>query len=224
MMLGEFKADLHIHTSLSPCAELTMLPTAIVKQAKMQALDIIGICDHNSAENVTAVRKAGEREGLQVLGGMEITSSEEVHILGFFGDDALREMQDVIHRNLAGKNDEDAFGMQLIVDEHDTPMELSDRLLIGATDLTVDEIVELIHSLGGIAIASHIDRESFSIIGQLGFIPPDLALDALELSASREPSMVADYESYGLPFVTSSDAHFLPDIGKTSTIILLNTM
>lgn len=223
MILREFKADLHIHTCLSPCAELTMMPTSIVRAAVMQDLNIIGICDHNSAENVAAVKKVGEKVGLQVLGGMEMTSSEEVHVLGFFCDgDALMEMQDVVHRNLAGKNDEDAFGMQLIVDEHDEPMELSDRLLIGATNLTVEEIVESIHSLGGIAIASHIDREAFSVIGQLGFIPPDLALDALELSVRCEPGMMADYEGYGLPFVRSSDAHFLPDIGKASTTFLLN--
>ena len=73
-MLREFKADLHIHTCLSPCAELTMLPTAIVKHAKRQGLDIIGISDHNSAENVNAVKKAGEKEDLLVLGGFEITS------------------------------------------------------------------------------------------------------------------------------------------------------
>ena len=155
MVLKEFRADLHIHTCLSPCANLTMLPTAIVKRAKMQNLDIIGICDHNSAENVTAVKKAGEREGLQVLGGLEITSREEVHILALFDlgsapayaggarrrRDALWEMQDIVYKNLSGENDEDIFGMQLIVDEHDTPMDLKNRLRIGATTIAVDEVV-----------------------------------------------------------------------------------
>lgn len=223
MKLREFKADLHIHTCLSPCAELTMLPTAIVKQAKMQDLDIIGICDHNAAENVNAVKKAGEKRGLQVLGGMEITSSEEVHILGFFGDDAaIWEMQDIVSKNLAGENDEDVFGMQLVVDEYDTPTELNDRLLIGATSLTVDEIVESIHRLGGLAIASHIDREAFSIIGQLGFIPEELPLDALELSSNCKSSEIDIYRGYGFPLVTFSDAHFPADIGKISTTFFLN--
>jgi PHP family Zn ribbon phosphoesterase len=224
MMLREFKADLHIHTCLSPCADLAMLPTTIVRQAKMQNLDMIGICDHNSAENVLAVKKAGAREGLRVLGGMEITSREEVHVLALFDDDlATGEMQNVVHENLSGENDEDFFGEQVIVDENDRPVALSDKLLIGATDLSIDEIVRLVHSLKGIAIASHIDRESFSIIGQLGFIPEGLDLDALEVSPNCESNEIADYKSYGFPLVTSSDAHFLTDIGKASTTFLLDT-
>ena len=98
--------DLHIHTCLSPCAQSDMMPTAIIKRAKEENLDEIGICDHNSAENVQAARKAGEREGVQVLGGMEICSSEEVHILTFFNDDdALFEMQNIVYENLSGEND-----------------------------------------------------------------------------------------------------------------------
>ena len=223
MTLKEFKADLHIHTCLSPCAELTMLPTAIVEQAKRETLDIIGICDHNTAENVIAVKKAGEKIGLKVLGGMEITSSEEVHVLAFFDDeDAIYKMQDIAYSNLAGENDEDVFGMQLVVDEYDAPTELNDKLLIGATSLSVDEIVMSIHNLGGLAIASHIDREAFSIIGQLGFIPEELSLDALELSSNCKSSEIDIYRGYGFPLVTSSDAHFPEDIGKVSTTFLLN--
>lgn len=219
--MREFRADLHIHTCLSPCAELTMLPTAIIKQAEMQGLDVIGICDHNSAENVTAAKEAGKGK-MQILGGMEITSREEVHILGFFDDDAaLWEMQDIIYINLSGENDEDAFGMQLVVDEYDTPTELNSKLLIGATSLAVDEIVKSVHSLGGLAIASHIDREAFSIIGQLGFIPEDLSLDALELSSNCKASQIANY-NYGFALVTSSDAHFPSDIGKAVTTFLLD--
>ena len=94
MPLSEFRADLHIHTCLSACADKTMLPAAIIKQAKLRGLDIIGICDHNSAQNVSAVKKAGERESVGVLGGIEITSREEVHIMGFFEDDNnLEKMQ-----------------------------------------------------------------------------------------------------------------------------------
>lgn len=223
MMLREFKADLHVHTCLSPCADLAMLPTTIVKQAKMQNLDMIGICDHNSAENVLAVKKAGAREGLHVLGGMEITSREEVHVLALFDDDpSLWEMQNIVYENLSGENDEDFFGEQVIVDEHDSPVALSDKLLIGATDLSIDEIVKLVHSLKGVAIASHIDRESFSIIAQLGFIPEGLSLDALEISPNCRSNEIADYKSYGFPLVTCSDAHFLTDIGKASTTFLLD--
>lgn len=215
--------DLHIHTCLSPCAESEMLPTAIIKRAKKENLDGIGICDHNSAENVLAVKKAGQREGLQVLGGMEICSSEEVHILAFFNDDdALFEMQNIVYENLSGENDEKYFGEQLIVDEHDKIVGSTRELLIGSTSLGINKIVEQVHSLGGLAIASHVDRDSFSIIGQLGFIPEELPLDALELSWRCKSDEINNYKDYGLPLVKSSDAHFLSDIGKVSATFLLS--
>jgi len=218
-----YKMDLHIHTCLSPCAELEMLPTTIIKQARDKNLDVVGICDHNSAENVSAVERAGEKEGVQVLGGMEICSSEEVHILAFFDDDgALLEMQNIVYENLFGENDEKCFGGQIIVDEYDKIIGSTNKLLIGSTSLGIDRIVELVHSLGGLAVASHVDRDSFSIISQLGFIPKELPLDALELSWRCELSEVNNYESYGLPLVKSSDAHFLSDIGKAVTTFSLS--
>ncbi|MFQ5867357.1 MAG: PHP domain-containing protein [bacterium] len=223
-MLKEFKVDLHIHTCLSPCGDLKMLPTVIIKQAKKRNLNVIGICDHNSAENVEAVEKAGEREGLQVLGGLEITSREEVHILAFFNDINLQEIQNLIYENLSGENNQEAFGEQLVVDQYDKIIGYNKKLLIGATSLSVDEIVKLVHRLGGLAIASHIDKETFSIISQLGFIPEGLDLDALELSPNyelRTPLRTRNYESYGFPLVTFSDAHYLEDIGRSVTCFVI---
>jgi PHP family Zn ribbon phosphoesterase len=221
--MKEYKMDLHIHTCLSPCAQSDMLPTTIIKQARDKNVDVVGICDHNSAENVLAVKKAGEKEGVQVLVGMEISSSEEVHILAFFDDDgALLEIQNIVYENLFGENDEKYFGEQLIVDEYDKIIGSTNKLLIGSTSLGIDRIVELVHNLGGLAIASHVDRDSFSIIAQLGFIPKELPLDALELSWRCELSEVNNYESYGLPLVKSSDAHFLSDIGKAVTTFSLS--
>lgn len=222
--MREFKVDLHIHTCLSPCADLAMVPTAIVQQAKMRHLDVIGICDHNSAENVVAVKKAGEREGVHVLGGMEITSREEVHIIGFFSDmTQLQRMQKKVYEHLSGENNEKNFGQQIIIDENDKPVGINDMLLIGATNLSVEEVVESIHELGGITIASHIDREVFGIIGHLGFIPEKLSLDALELSPNYKINKNNDYTNYDFQKITSSDAHYLEDIGKVHTTFFMNT-
>jgi PHP family Zn ribbon phosphoesterase len=224
MAMKEYKMDLHIHTCLSPCAQPEMLPTEIVKQARSNKIDFVGICDHNSAENVSAVRKAGEREGVHVLAGMEICSSEEVHILTFFNDDkALSEMQSIVYENLPGENDEEYFGEQLIVDEYDKITGSIRKLLIGSTTLSIDRVVELVHNLNGLAVASHIDRPSFSIISQLGFVPKELPLDALELSWRCQESEVIKYENYDLPLVKSSDAHSLSDIGKAVTTFLLSS-
>jgi len=239
--LKEFKGDLHVHTCLSPCGSNEMLPTAIVKEAKKRNLDLIGICDHNSVENVEAVKKAGEKESMAVIGGVEISSREEVHILGLFdNDEALQDIKRMIEQNLPGENDEKAFGEQLIVDETDritgsegklligAIVDETDRitgsegkLLIGATELSIQEVVDAIRDLGGLAVASHVDRESFGILGQLGFIPSGLRLDALELSASAVGAREKFYQEYDMPFVTSSDAHYLDDIGRSCTTFFM---
>jgi len=224
-MLKKIKADLHIHTCLSPCGDMEMMPTAIVEKAKIKGLDVIGICDHNSSENCAALKKAGEKNSIKVLGGMEVTSKEEVHILALFDDDKdLFKLQKIVYENLKGVNDEELFGYQLIVDEQDEIINLNKRLLIGATDLTVDKIVEIIHSLNGLAIASHVDRERFSLIGQLGFVPEGLELDGLELSPRymSEKKKLDFPKASDFPLITFSDAHYIDDIGKTSTTFLLD--
>ncbi len=226
--MREFKADLHIHTCLSPCADEEMSPQRIIKQARMNKLDILGICDHNSAENVIAVKKIGQREKIKVFGGIEATSEEEVHILALFDSESeLFEFQAIIYEKLSGLNDERVFGKQMVVNENDEVIGFNDKLLIGATSLSLKTIVKTIRSLGGLAIASHIDRESFSIMSQLGYIPEGLLLDAVELSAGYERSLsrqrrgTANCEQYGFPLLSFSDAHFLEDIGKSFSILLM---
>lgn len=214
----EFIADLHIHTCLSPCAEVSMSPKNIVEKAASLGVNILAICDHNSAENAGVSVALGREKGIRVIPGMEISSVEEVHVLGLFRDtDTAMSMQETVYAHLQpGENDEEAFGMQVVVNEMNEVLGFNKRLLIGATGLTVNRIVSHIHSLGGLAIASHIDREGFSIIGQLGFIPPDIPFDALEISRRTTiDKALNDFAAYrNTPWITSSDAHSLDDIGK----------
>jgi len=218
--IKEFKADMHIHTCLSPCADLEMSPRNIVQEAKKKGLDIIGICDHNSAENFPAVEKSAIQEGIKVIGGIEITSREEVHILGLFGTKKeLFSAQRDIYSNLHGINDEKRCGLQVVVNEMDEVLHFNKKLLIGATELSIDEVVELIHKYNGIAIAAHVDREGFSIITNLGFIPEDLQLDALEITEPSRRDKINKGKHF--VFITSSDAHFIEDIGKRYSRFLM---
>jgi hypothetical protein len=199
-----------------------MSPLGIVREARRKGLDLIGICDHNSAENVPALKKAGREEGLMVLGGMEVTSSEEAHILVFFDrDEDLLRFQEVIYAHLAGSNDEKAFGQQVIADEEDGVTGFCDKLLIGATSLPLREIVEAARAMEGesLLIGAHVDREAFSIIGQFGFIPLHLSLDAVEVSPNISVGDARDrFPDCGkYPLVTGSDAHVPEDIGKRFT-------
>lgn len=221
-MLRCFKADLHIHTCLSPCTELDMSPMRILTAAKKKEIDIIGICDHNSSENSLAVMSAAKKMNINVFPGMEVTSQEEVHVLALFDEieNALK-LQEYVYENLPGENDEDAFGMQVIVNEKEEVLGSNNKLLIGATTIPLEKIIQTIHSLNGIAIAAHIDRESFSIIGQLGFIPDNLELDALEISRAITLEEAKKRYSNDYPITCSSDAHYPDDIGKAFTSFLL---
>ncbi len=221
-MLRRFKADLHVHTCLSPCTELDMSPKKILTSAKKKEIDIIGICDHNSSENSLAVMNAAKKMNINIFPGMEVTSLEEVHVLALFDEieNALK-LQEHVYENLPGENDEDAFGMQVIVNEKEEVLGLNNKLLIGATTIPLEKIIKTIHSLDGIAIASHIDRESFSIIAQLGFIPDNLELDALEISPAITREEAKKRYSNDYPITYSSDAHYPDDIGKAFTSFLL---
>lgn len=222
----EFRADLHIHTCLSPCADLDMSPYRIIEKAASLGLNIIAVCDHNSVENVEVTRRVAKERGINAIPGIEITTSEEIHIVGLLADiNSALGLQDIIYENLQpGENNEEVFGYQVVVNEIDEVLGFNKRLLIGATRLSVTKIVETIHSFGGIAIAAHIDREGFGIIGQLGFIPSDLKLDALELSSRISTEVAREkFKEYSLiPWITSSDAHNLSDIGRVSTGLFMN--
>jgi len=222
-MLKALKADLHIHTCLSPCTELDMSPQAIAEQAKNMEIDILGICDHNSAENVPALIAAASRYQINVLPGLEVTSQEEVHILALFDDlEQALKLQELVYAHLPGENDEDAFGMQVVVNAEGEVLSFNNKLLIGASTLTVEEVAENIHALDGLAIASHIDREGFSLIGQLGFIPDHLELDALEISSRTSYAEALQKFNPRLPLTCASDAHYLSDIGKGFTTFYIN--
>jgi len=223
-MIRAFRCDLHMHTCLSPCAGLDMYPSALVGRAVAEKLDVIAICDHNASENVPHVIRAARGRALVVLPGMEITSREEVHLLALFDRmDFLQRLQDIVYSHLPGIDDESRFGCQAIVNELDEVEGFNNRLLIGATELALADLVRHVHDLGGIAIASHIDRESFSVISQLGFVDPGIPFDALEISgrtglahARRKYPELANY-----PFLASSDAHRIEEIGKGFTEFFL---
>lgn len=217
-----YVADLHIHTCLSPCAELEMLPELIVQRAQELKLQIIAITDHNSAENVASVINAAQGSGIVVLPGMEVQSREEVHLLSLF--DALEqitEWQAFVYEHLPPlKNDERRFGEQLLLDEKGRPDGYLDRLLIASTDLSVEAITQAVLSRGGLCIPAHVDRPANSIIANLGFIPPDLDVSGVEISANTGPvearQRFPQLQQYGL--VASGDAHRLKEMMRRTTL------
>jgi PHP family Zn ribbon phosphoesterase len=200
-----------------------MSPRNIAAGARRLALDLIGVCDHNSAENAAAVAEAARRLGIRALPGMEVTSREEVHILALFDEvDSALSLQDRVYASLAGVNDPEAFGLQVVASPDDEVLGFNDRFLAGATALSLGEVVGAVHSLGGLALAAHADRPGFGIIGQLGFIPESLPLDAVEISPLG--SLLEGRRAFGpnLAVISSSDAHSLDEIGRATTAFWLN--
>ncbi len=211
-----FTADLHIHTCLSPCAELDMTPLRILRRAREVGLDIVGIADHNSAENVAAAVRLSSDMGITVLPAMEISTSEEVHVLAIFESlEGVLDMQDVVYRSLpVGAVELDEY--QVMVNEQDEVLGFNSRLLIGATGLRLEEIAQRVSERDGLLVASHVDRGAFSLSSQLGFAPEGLRFDAFEVIDPEAAENVLLFHPR-VPRVRFSDAHRLDDIGARKT-------
>jgi len=216
--MNTYRADLHIHTVLSPCGSLDMSPLKIIEKASEKGLDIIGITDHNTTRHCKLVKQLAQPAGIFVLMGAEVTTREEVHCLTFFeNDDQLSEFQDYLEMHLPPiPNDTDKFGFQVVVDADEQITDQIDYLLISALDQSIEQIERKVHALGGIIIPAHIDRPSYSILSQLGFIPPDLSIDGIEISASCKIEEILPLLSGNKnnSMIRSSDAHYTDQIGK----------
>lgn len=221
----EARADLHIHTVLSPCGDLEMSPVNIIDMALQRGLTLIGISDHNSTRQAPLIQKLGEQRGLRVLCGTEINTIEEVHALAFFPTlERLAEFQVFLDLHLPNiMNIPDKFGYQVVVDAEDQIIYEEECLLISALDVDINTVEHEVHALEGIFIPAHIDKPRFSILSQLGFVPKDLKCDALELSphTTREQFLQQNAYLSGYRFIHSSDAHYITDVGKIYTVLSL---
>lgn len=216
-----YRTDLHIHTVLSPCGDLEMSPVNIISAAVDSGLNIIGITDHNSTQQCKLIWKLGRKAGLTVVPGCEVTSQEEVHCLSLFPDfDALAEFQRFLDRRLMYiPNNPGIFGYQVVVDEDDNIEEEFENYLGASVDASIEEVEQKVHELNGIFIPAHVDRPRNSLFSQLGFIPPELKIDALQISKlAEEDSLRMKYQIHPeVTIVKFSDSHFLEGIGKTYT-------
>ncbi len=201
-----------------------MIPPLIVRRAREVGLDLIAITDHHASENVAAVQRAAAAVGLAVLPGMEVQSREEAHILCLF--DTLEQValwQQIVYDSLpAVRNRPEVLGAQFVVDETGDYVCENERLLLTSTALSAEEVVAQVKELGGLAIAAHVDRPSFSLLGNLGFVPKGLALAGLEISARGDVArLVARYPGIeGWPLIRSSDAHCLADLDARTEAVL----
>lgn len=225
-MMRWFRADLHVHTLLSPCAAIEMTPRNIIRRAQSAGIDIVAITDHNAGDNVAAAIRAAAGTAVTVLPGMEVQTREEVHVLTLFGK--MRDFVQwcatiTVHRS-GLCNDERKFGAQFVVNEEDELIRTETQMLLASTDLSFDEVVAQTRAMGGITVAAHIDRPSYSVLSQLGFIPPGALPDAVEVSRNTQWDCAGmKFPAIGgLPVIASSDAHTIDDfISGPKTMFLM---
>ncbi|MGC8803842.1 MAG: PHP domain-containing protein [Bacteroidales bacterium] len=219
------KADLHIHTVLSPCAEVDMSPVAIVQKAFSKGLKIIGITDHNSTLQCLMVKKIAEEYGIFTLMGAEVCSKEEIHCLAFFdGPENLKSFQDFIERNIPKiKYNPALHGIQAVLDTKNNVLEQVDYYLGVPLKVGYEEIEETVHAMDGIFIPAHVDRIKYSLLSQLGYVPENIKADALEIF--NQTSLVQFLRENGhvshFTIVKNSDAHTLHSIGQYTSHFLL---
>ncbi|GAB4221568.1 MAG: hypothetical protein Kow009_11380 [Spirochaetales bacterium] len=205
-------ADLHIHSCLSPCGDLSMSPRRIAQEAARKRLSLIALTDHNSALNCPAFADACRKEGISALFGIEVTTVEEIHVLALFPtvEQAL-ELSEEISRHLPRiPFDPERLGDQVYVNAEEEILGEVDTYLGVGTHFSLDGLFSFVHAMEGLFIPSHIDRPVNSLLSQLGRIP-ELSYSALEIT--RWPPPLRDY-----PCVSNSDAHIPELIGTRYTL------
>lgn len=208
--------DLHIHSCLSPCGDDDMTPGNIVGMAVVNGLDLIALTDHNSCKNCPAFLAIAEAYGITALPGMELTTSEEVHVVCLFPDleKALAWDAYVYEHLIPVPNRVDIFGKQQICNEDDEVIGTVENLLINVTDISFDQVYDLVTSFGGIMIPAHLDKTTTSLLSNLGFIPPESRFTCAEIKDMTKFHEIKRQNPYleHCRIISDSDAHYLEHI------------
>ena len=132
--MSGFRCDLHIHSCLSPCADDDMTPYSIAGMAKLNGLAVAALTDHNACGNCESFFQACRGYGIVPIAGMELTTSEDVHLLCLFRtlEDAKAFSAEVENMRIRIPNREKVFGNQLLIGLDDEPTGREPYLLINA--------------------------------------------------------------------------------------------
>ncbi len=213
--MKKYYYDLHIHSCLSPCGDDDSTPDSIAGMGELNGLHIMALTDHNTCKNCPAFFEAAKKHNILAVAGMELTTSEDIHMVCLFPDlkSAMAFSEEIEKRLFKVPNRIDIFGNQLILDSEDNVIGNEEYLLSNATNVSLEEAPRLVESFGGICYPAHIDRESNGVIAVLGVFPKDVGFCCAEVHNGDKLNDFA--EKSGLPIsklVVSSDAHYLWDI------------
>ncbi len=203
-------ADLHIHSCLSPCGSLEMSPSRIIREAEARGLGMAALTDHNCARNLHTFEMAARKSNIIPVFGLEVTTIEDAHILALFPTAKEAESLGALVVCLLPSipSSPELFGDQVYVDEDDFLLGEMEISIMQASEISLEDLFREVLERGGLFIPAHIDRPSFSVVSQLGFLPP-LAYSAVECTVL--PSAV---DTGGNCIICNSDAHYPDDIGR----------
>ncbi len=213
--MSRYFYDFHVHSCLSPCGDADNTPNNLAGMAFLNGVRIMALTDHNTSKNCPAFFAAARRYGIVPIGGMELTTAEDIHAVCLFEtlDDAMAFNEEIDTRRIRVKNREDIFGEQLILDDEDNVIEHEENLLINATTVSLDEAPLLAAKYGGICYPAHIDRPANGAIEILGDFPHYVGFHIAELhDKSNRDSYVSTYGLEGIRLLFSSDAHYLDQL------------
>lgn len=211
--MRRYRYDLHTHSCLSPCGDNDMTPNNLVNMAALLGCEILAVTDHNTCRNAPAAVRVGEAAGVLVIPGMELCTAEEAHVVCLFEtvEAALAFDEYVAAHTMHIPNRPEIFGDQLILNERDEEIGRIDRLLITATEISVNDVQALVASYGGAAFPAHVDKDAYSVTAALGAIPPEAGFRAAELSGGADRAAVLRLypELQDMILLRDSDAHYL---------------
>lgn len=209
------KYDLHIHSCLSPCADTDMTPCNIVNMAKLAGCDVIALTDHNSTKNCSAAVEAGRKIGLTVVPAMELTTLEDVHVICYFPTpESADAFCEYVYSHLPPrKNRPKVFGNQYLMSADDELLGEDEHLLAAGASIGIYETAKLVEGYGGFAVPAHINRESYSLLKNMGLVEPQMGFSVFEITPDCDIYSVIGRLNLENPrFISNSDAHDLAAI------------
>lgn len=220
--------DLHIHSCLSPCADIEMTPNNIVNMSVLNGLNVIAITDHNSCKNCKALVEAGKKANLLVIPGMEICTNEDIHVICLFETVTDAEnFSTYVYSNMPLiPHRPDIFGEQIIMNSNDIEISRESYLLLNATNISVNDILSTTNKYNGTAFPAHIDRSSYSVISSLGDIPPEAGFNTIEISTKGNIEKIKSLHPIikDKLILINSDSHYLENLISEKRYIEIDTL
>lgn len=220
--------DLHIHSCLSPCADIEMTPNNIVNMSVLNGLNVVAITDHNSCKNCKALVEAGKKANLLVIPGMEICTNEDIHVICLFETVTDAEnFSTYVYSNMPLiPHRPDIFGEQIIMNSDDIEISRESYLLLNATNISVNDILSTTNKYNGTAFPAHIDRSSYSVISSLGDIPPEAGFNTIEISTKGNIEKIKSLHPIikDKLILINSDSHYLESLVSEKRYIEIDTL